>query len=72
MLGHKGGDNDRPKQDCNNFVVWRINANCCLHPDNLEGNLVIVGCSTAKAWLSGKIAKNMKWDRKAKMLIRVA
>lgn len=74
--GLEGGEGDHPsqsKRSCNNLVVWRINANTShiLHPDKLEGNIVLVTCSTAQTWLAGETAQEMKWDRKSKVLVRV-
>ena len=53
--------------------MWRINASTShlLHPDKLEGNIVLVTCSTAQAWLAGETSQDMKWDRKAKALVRI-
>jgi len=73
-LGRSEGDHSsHSKTPCSNLVVWRINANSShiLHPDKLEGNIVLVTCSTAQALLAGKTAQEMKWDRKAKILTRV-
>ena len=76
---HKGnysssvGQDVDQKRTCNNLVVWRINANTnnLLHPDKLEGNILLITCSTAQALLAGEIAQEMKWDRKAKSLVKI-
>ena len=61
------------KKSCNNLVVWRINATTThlLHPDKLDGNIVLVTCTTAQAWIAGETVHEMKWDRKAKALVKI-
>jgi hypothetical protein len=54
---------------CKNLVVWRRNANIEMHPNKLDGNLLIVSCSTAKAWMRGKSVQGLKWDPHAKKVI---
>ena len=64
---------------CENLVVWRKDANISLHPDNLDRNLLIVSCATARAWMRGKPVQafmrgktvHMKWDKNAKKVLNV-
>jgi len=67
------GEDIDPKSTCNNLVVWRINANTShlLDPDKLEGNIILITCSTARALLAGETAQEMKWDRKTKTLVKI-
>ncbi len=56
---------------CSNYVVWRRDANICLHPEKLDSNLMIISCSTAKAWIRGETIQGYKWEKNCKQVINV-
>mmetsp|Transcript_22461 Transcript_22461/g.31669 ORF Transcript_22461/g.31669 Transcript_22461/m.31669 type:complete len:213 (+) Transcript_22461:121-759(+) len=70
---HKSSSNEHihEKVNCNNLVVWRVNAdeNHHIHPKKLNGNTLIVSCSAAKSWLRGETKHKMRWDIVANKLI---
>ena len=53
---------------CHNLVVWRQNADYPLHPEKLDNNLLIVSCSTAKAWMKGKEVQGLRWNEQTKQI----
>jgi hypothetical protein len=53
---------------CQNRVVWRKNANRILDPDSLDGNILLVTCATAQAWLRGEAVNDWIWDVENRVL----
>ena len=54
---------------CDNYVIWRRDAGVPIHPQKLDNNLLIVSCSTAKAWMQGETVQGRKWDKNTKQII---
>jgi hypothetical protein len=52
---------------CNRLVAWRKDANVLLHPDKLEGNLLVVSCASATKLHKGETVSNYVWDRKQRL-----
>ena len=59
-----------PNLHCTRWVVWRKNANKLLHPNELEGNILVVQCYAARQLLAGKLVENWRWDKTSRQLVR--
>ncbi|GAX11401.1 hypothetical protein FisN_22Lh074 [Fistulifera solaris] len=47
---------------CRRWVVWRKNADTLLHPNKLDGNILIMRCNVAQKLLAGKIVGGRRWN----------
>jgi hypothetical protein len=62
-----------PHVDCQNWVVWRKNANRSFDPSNnnkIGDNALAVRCATARKLIAGKYVEGYQWDARQKMLLR--
>lgn len=59
---HESVENRPANANCVNHVVWRKDAKMLLHPDNLDGNLVLVQCRTARKLVQGHPIDSHQWD----------
>eukprot|EP00978_Attheya_sp_CCMP212_P049453 scaffold666213_cov51-Attheya_sp.AAC.1 len=67
-VGHKQQDSTTASSEpCNRLVAWRKDANVLLHPDKLEGNLLVVSCASATKLHKGETVSNYAWDRKQRL-----
>jgi hypothetical protein len=51
-----------PKTACQRWVVWRKDVQQLLHPDQLEGNILIIKCHVARSLLAGENVDGREWD----------
>ena len=58
-----------PNTDCNQWVVWRKNAQTLLHPNRLDGNILIVKCHVARKLMAGECVEGRIWDKEKKQVI---
>jgi len=54
---------------CKGWVVWRKDATTSLHPNRIDGNIVIVQCEQARKLLKGSTVDGCTWDPDQKLLI---
>lgn len=47
---------------CRRWVVWRKNADTLLHPNKLDGNILIMQCNVAQKLLDGKVIAGRRWN----------
>ncbi|GAX22284.1 hypothetical protein FisN_22Hh074 [Fistulifera solaris] len=47
---------------CRRWVVWRKNADTLLHPNKLDGNILILRCNVAQKLLAGKVVGGRRWN----------
>jgi hypothetical protein len=47
---------------CRRWVVWRKNADTLLHPNKLDGNILIMRCNVAQKLLAGKVVGGRRWN----------
>ena len=59
-----------PNTMCKKWVVWRKSANFLLHPKQMDGNIVVVQCHTARKLLSGETVDGYVWDKTKKLLVQ--
>ena len=57
------------KKSCRNWVVWRKNASTQLHPNKLDGNIVMLQCHAANLLLQGKRVEGCAWDARSRQLV---
>lgn len=50
------------KSECTRWVIWRKDTNLLLHPNRLDGNLLIVQCHAARRLLAGKTLDGYSWS----------
>jgi hypothetical protein len=60
-----------PNKNCQRLVVWRRNAETILHPTELDGNLLIVTCQTARRLLAGETVEERVWDTELKQVVQL-
>jgi hypothetical protein len=60
-----------PQMNCGRWVVWRKNAHSLFHPQELEGNLIVVRCNAARNLLAGDVVEGFEWDKTRKILFQV-
>lgn len=53
---------------CEQWVVWRKDANKLLHPDTIGGNIVLLPCGSACRLLKGEEVNGWQWDAQEKVL----
>ncbi|GKY97437.1 hypothetical protein MPSEU_000702200 [Mayamaea pseudoterrestris] len=58
------------KPNCLRWVIWRKDANIQLHPNKLEGNIVILQCHAVNALLEGKQVEGRAWNADSRRLVR--
>jgi hypothetical protein len=51
-----------PKKACQRWVVWRKDVQQLLHPDRLDGNILIIKCHVARSLLAGENVDGREWD----------
>ena len=54
---------------CTRWVVWRKDAAEILHPNRLDGNIMIVQCSAAKQLIKGEPVAGHTWDAEHKRVV---
>jgi hypothetical protein len=59
-------------RSCQRWVVWRKDANTLLHPNLLDGNVLIVQCQAAQRLLAGHQVDGCYWDAENKQVKRGA
>lgn len=57
------------ERQCTRWVVWRKNAQNLLHPNRLDGNIMIVRCCVARSLLEGKPIEGRRWDASSKQIV---
>jgi hypothetical protein len=57
-------------RSCQRWVVWRKDANTLLHPNLLDGNVLIVQCQAAQRLLAGDQVDGCYWDAENKQVTR--
>mmetsp|Transcript_16958 Transcript_16958/g.37049 ORF Transcript_16958/g.37049 Transcript_16958/m.37049 type:complete len:324 (+) Transcript_16958:148-1119(+) len=60
-----------PNLQCQNWVIWRRNANKIFDPSNnidIGENAIVVQCRSARKLLSGKTVEHYQWDERGKAL----
>ena len=50
------------QSNCPRWVIWRKDTNQLLHPNQLEGNLLMVQCRAAGRLLAGKTIDGYTWS----------
>eukprot|EP00977_Amphora_coffeiformis_P007367 scaffold1595_cov171-Amphora_coffeaeformis.AAC.8 len=50
------------QSQCPRWVIWRKDTNQLLHPNQMEGNLLIVQCRAAGRLLAGKTIEGFAWS----------
>jgi hypothetical protein len=58
-----------PKTDCQRWVVWRKDAEKLLHPNRLDGNILIIQCHVARSLLAGESVDGREWDTEQKQVV---
>jgi hypothetical protein len=58
-----------PKIDCQRWVVWRKDAEKLLHPNILDGNILIIQCHVARSLLAGESVDGREWDTEQKQVV---
>lgn len=58
-----------PKTDCQRWVVWRKDAKKVLHPNRLDGNILVIKCHVARSLLSGENVDGREWDTERKQVV---
>jgi hypothetical protein len=58
-----------PKTECQRWVVWRKDAQKLLHPNRLDGNILIVKCHVARSLLAGENVEGREWDVERKQVV---
>ena len=56
---------------CTRWVVWRKDAATLLHPNMLDGNIIIVQCDKVSDLLQGDTVEGRKWDAARKQIVSV-
>jgi hypothetical protein len=59
MEAMEGMDQD---VDCQNWVIWRKDANVILHPHSMDDNLCVVQCQAARRLVEGEEVQDHTWD----------
>lgn len=62
-------NNNNNQEGCPRWVVWRRNTDTPLHPNRLDGNVVIMRCHVARSLLQGQQVAGTRWDEKSKRLL---
>ena len=60
--------NSSNKKMCPRWVIWRQNAETALHPNKLDGNLIITKCHVAQSLLQGNTVEGYAWDSQRKVV----
>ena len=61
----------KKKKTCGNWVVWRKNASVQLHPNKLDGNIVMLQCHAVNSLLQGKQVEGRAWDAAQRKLVHM-
>ena len=61
-------NNNNKKKTCPRWVIWRQNAETALHPNKLDGNLLITKCHVAQSLLQGNVVEGYAWDSQNKVV----
>jgi hypothetical protein len=58
-----------PNSKCCRWVIWRRDGELLLHPNQLEGNILLTTCHVARSLLSGNTVDGYAWDATNKKLV---
>jgi len=61
--------NKKAARFCQRWVVWRKDASTVLHPNKLDGNILIVQCHVARSLMNGNSVEGFKWDITKKQVV---
>jgi hypothetical protein len=59
----------QPNSNCSRWVIWRRNGELPLHPNQLEGNILLTTCHGARSLLNGNTVDGYAWDATNKKLV---
>jgi hypothetical protein len=62
-------DEVNPDKDCQKYVVWRKNAETPLHPNQLDGNIIVIPCHVVRKLLKGETVEGHAWDKNNKRVV---
>mmetsp|Transcript_20853 Transcript_20853/g.28980 ORF Transcript_20853/g.28980 Transcript_20853/m.28980 type:complete len:367 (-) Transcript_20853:93-1193(-) len=62
-------DGQNSEEQCQRWVAWRKNANTLIHPLQLQDNIVLVRCHTARRLIKGEVIDSHEWDEVQKELL---
>jgi hypothetical protein len=62
-------DNDE-ERPCQNLVIWRRDANISIHPNMLDGNLLVISCAAAKLLMQNEMIQGQRWDKKTNQVVQ--
>lgn len=71
MLQNANGGNVE-QESCSRWVVWRKDAETLLHPNLIDGNIIIVQCNVAGKLLKGLTVEGRRWDTVRKCIMDLA
>lgn len=55
--------------DCNNYVIWRRDANELLHPEAMDNNMCMLECQAARRLIEGEEVQDHNWDNMKRRLV---
>lgn len=57
--------------NCTRWVVWRKDANILLHPNQLDGNIMLVPCRQVRDLLTGNMVDGRTWNPSEKRVSEI-
>lgn len=66
---HESMEGASPELNCKKLVVWRKNAETPLHPNQLDGNVLIMPCYVVRNMLKGQTVEGYAWDSNTKKVV---